>query len=128
MMFLLNRLEDIEHARFRALAQLIADKEEGIKAFEKYMQIAFPALALQKRQKDEETKKVLAQWLARGPMRVTPITPPTIRSRMMTRVVKVDTDEKANALYRQLGSLNKPWASQVPRTLSSSVPNAEVRR
>ena len=103
LIFLMDRLEDIEHARYLALVQVVIDKDEGIKAFDEYMKIAFPSLALRKKERENETKKVLEWWTSRGPMEVTPLAPLTLKSKLKTKVVQVTQDERANALYRDLG-------------------------
>lgn len=126
---MLDRLEDIEHARYLALVQVIIDKEEGVKAFESYMQIAFPSLAHRKKLRDEEVKKVLDWWVKKGPMRVTPLTPPTLHSKLKSRVARVNTDADANRLYRGLGDpLGGAWRSQNQREPSTYAPIAGVRR
>lgn len=103
LIFLLDRLEDIDHARFRALAQLTIDKKEGIKAFEDYMNIAFPSLAIRKKQKEEEAKAVMKEWVNRGPMKVVPLVP-LGKSKLKGRITRVLTDHR-NDLYKKLGDV-----------------------
>jgi hypothetical protein len=103
LIFLLDRLEDIEHARFRALAQLTIDKKEGVKAFEDYMNIAFPSLAIRKKQKEEETKAVMKAWVGRGPMKVTPLVP-LGKSKLKGRITKVITDHRST-LYKKMNEV-----------------------
>ena len=95
LILLLDRLEDIEHARFRALAQIIVDKEAGVEAFEDYMKIAFPFLEGRKQSKTQEVYDALRSWIAEGPLKVTP-TVTQRRSRMKERVVaRMATREQA---------------------------------
>lgn len=123
---MLDRLEDIDHAKYLALVQVIIDKEAGIKAFEKYMTIAFPSLALRKKEQSEEMRKVLEEWVGRGPIKVTPLAPLTGRSKLKSRVARVVEDEKANAFYQGLG--NPLWRSQNQQIPSMRARIAAVRR
>ncbi len=96
---LLDRLEDIEHARFRAQAQILLDKEEGAKAFEEYMKIAFPSLEQRRQQRNDELKKKLDDWVGRGPLRVTPLQEPRVQSRMK-RAIRVQNPAVDKALNK----------------------------
>jgi len=104
LIFLLDRLEDIEHARFRALAQILVDKEEGAKAFEDYMKISFPSLALRKKKRDEQIHQALKSWTSIGGLKVTALPTPTGRSKMKT--AKVTSDARSEQLYKQLRERN----------------------
>lgn len=107
---LLDRLEDVEHARFRALAQIIIDKESGIEAFEDYMKVAFPSLAQRKESKKEEARQALMSWVREGPMRVTPLGQPnTAKSRLKSRVVARMMDKERSDFH---GSVAKKWNQQ----------------
>lgn len=122
---LLDRLEDIEHARYLALVQVIINQEEGVKAFNGYMDLAFPSLALRKKQQEDETKKVLQWWTQRGPMKVIPLAPLTLKSKLKSRVVQVDNDEMTNRFYRDLSSpLARQWESQKAKSPSAYAPIA----
>lgn len=70
---LLVRLENIEHAKFRAHAQIIIDKDAGVKAFEEYMTIAFPYMQKYKKRDKDEAIETLKKWAAKGPMGVKPL-------------------------------------------------------
>lgn len=98
----MNRLEEIEYARFHALAQLIADKEKGVEAFSRYMKIAFPGFESRKRAQDDEVKKQLKEWVNSGPLKVTPLPMPTGRSRLKTRSARVTKDERGEKIYSRL--------------------------
>jgi hypothetical protein len=100
-MMLHDRLEDIEHARFRALAQLLIDKTEGAKAFEAYIKIAFPSAEQRKKQQDQNLKKILFDWTSRGPLKVTPIAEPRATSKMKSRAVRVQND-LADRVYNKV--------------------------
>lgn len=102
LIFLLDRIEDIEHARFRALAQIIIDKEVGVEAFEDYMRIAFPSMQQRKKKRDDVMKDALAAWIGSGPLSMTPMNVPSKgRSKMKQKLVQVE-DEKMSRVYKKL--------------------------
>ena len=110
---LLMRLESIEHARFRASAQIIIDKDKGVEAFEDYMKIAFPYLDALKRRDRGEFLKALNKEVARGAITVTPVMPTRIKSKLKTRMVqrsKPQTREEADRLYQRLNAELVPRA------------------
>lgn len=98
-------MENIEHAKFRAQAQIFMDQEQGVEAFEEYMKIAFPYLESVKQREKADHIKALEDWVGRGPMKITPMLAPKMQSRMKHKVVsserKVDP-EKANKLYEKI--------------------------
>jgi hypothetical protein len=102
LIFLLERLEDIEHAKFRALAQLNIDAEEGAKAFEDYLTVAFPSLALRRKKQSEENKRVLDWWTSFKSIEVTPLVPPTIKSKVNARKMQGPAHQKANDIYNRI--------------------------
>jgi hypothetical protein len=102
LIFLLDRLEDIEHAKFRALAQLQLDQESGVKAFEDYLNIAFPGLAMKRKKRDEESKKVLDWWTGLGGLKVRPMIPERGKSRVKVRMAQGAVAERAEDIYRKL--------------------------
>lgn len=100
------RLEAIEHARFRALAQIYLDKDKGVEAFEEYMKVAFPYLEATKKKDREVALKELNQWIGKGAFKVTPIAMPKMRSKLKARLVersRPQTKEEADKLYKKLG-------------------------
>lgn len=103
---LLMRLESIEHARFRASAQLILDKDKGVEAFEAYMKTAFPYLEATKREQNKDVISQLSKEVQRGAIQITPMVEQKVRSKLKTRLVKrttPTTKEEANRLYGKLG-------------------------
>lgn len=87
LILLLHKLEDIEHARLRAVVQVLVDRKQGVEAFEDYMKIAFPYLEGRKRREKEDAKKLLASWITEGPLKVTPMGhDQRIRSKLKQRV------------------------------------------
>jgi hypothetical protein len=106
------RLEDVEHARFRALAQLIVSKEKGIEAFEDYMRLAFPALESRKKERADEAKRALHQWIGTGPLKVTPLSMPMAHSRLKQRVVARLARREDSSLYDKV---TKQWQKRASR-------------
>lgn len=99
------RLENIEHAKFRAQAQIFMDQEQGVEAFEEYMKIAFPYLESVKQREKSDHIKALEDWVSRGPMKITPMLSPKMQSRMKHKVVATDhkrDPDKANKLYEKI--------------------------
>ena len=99
------RLESIEHAKFRALAQLEIDPKAGVEAFEEYMKIAFPYLEAIKGKDRDEILKVLKAEVARGAIQVTPHLPPKMTSRLKTRLTRrtrPQTKKEAASLYEKM--------------------------
>ncbi len=80
----------------------MVDKEEGVKAFEAYMKIAYPALVQRGKQQDEEMGKLLKAWTSVGALRVTPGPEVKMKSRMKQRLVKVE-NEKMDNVYKKAG-------------------------
>lgn len=98
------RLEDVEHAKFRALAQIQLDAEKGIEAFEEYVKVAFPGHTSRKREEAEEARKALQQWVGTGPLKVSPLQRPTARSRLKQRVVARMAAQEDSELYNKVSS------------------------
>jgi hypothetical protein len=100
---LLNRLEDIEHARLRSVVQVLLDKESGAKAFEDYMKIAFPYMEGRKKQEKEEARESLMKWVKSGPLSISPMhEPQKTKSRMKERVVsRMERIEQRKAQQRK---------------------------
>lgn len=102
LIYLLDRLEDIEHAKFRALAQIGVDKEAGAKAFGEYLEIAFPSIALRKRKKDEETKKVLDWWTSFKTIEVKSMMPARVKSKVKAKKLEGEEHRRADAFYNRI--------------------------
>lgn len=103
---LLMKIESIEHAKFRALAQIIVDQEKGVDAFEEYMKLAFPYLEASQSRDKQQFIDILKQETSKGPMGVTAMQQPKSQSRLKKRIVR--NTEKTNPvrqgkLYDQLG-------------------------
>lgn len=105
-MVLLMKLEAVEHARFRALAQILINQDAGSKAFDEYMKIAFPYMDASKERDKKEAKEVLKEWLDQGAFNVRPLPMPKMKSKLKTRMLKrtkPKTREEENALYEKIG-------------------------
>jgi hypothetical protein len=106
-MLYLDRVEDIEHAKFRALVQALMtvgaeNQEAGVNAFEDYMNKAFPTLKNKKKKKEELAREVLKQWVGHGPLGITPLGNPDqrVRSKMVHKIASVETGAIAKATAR----------------------------
>jgi hypothetical protein len=102
------KIESIEHAKFRALAQIQISKKEGVEAFEEYMKLAFPYLAAVKQQKHAQAIKILEAEIKRGAFSIRPQAQPLMRSKLQSRITsrkKPQSPEEADALYKRMGSL-----------------------
>jgi hypothetical protein len=101
LILLIDRLEDIDHARLRALAQILINKEEGAKAFEEYTRIAFPSMQKRKEKRDDEMKKMLRAWTSTGPVKVIPLHEARGRSKLKQRHIQVE-GEMAARIYGKI--------------------------
>jgi hypothetical protein len=103
---LLMKQEAIEHARFRALSQIVIDKDKGIEAFEEYMKTAFPYLeATKKKDRKESIDKLLAE-IGKGAIAIRPIATPTMRSRISEakqKRIAPQSKEEEQKLYKRIG-------------------------
>lgn len=97
------QLETIEHARFRALAQIIIDQKKGVDAFEEYMKIAFPYLEVTKKRDRDQYINILSKEVKKGPLRVRAMQQPKAKSRLKQKIIN-RTKESTNKLYSKLGS------------------------
>lgn len=109
LVLLMMNLETIEHAKFRALSQIIIDPKQGIEAFEEYMKLAFPYLESVKRREKDHYIDILKREVAKGPLvaRVAQV-PRKLKSRLKTQAVQsgASRDSEGNdRLYRRLGAM-----------------------
>jgi len=93
----LDRVEAIEHAKFRALIQVMLlsgaeDQSAGTEAFDEYMKQAFPNLETKKGKKQEAMMKVLKEWVGLGALSVTPMPQLSVKgkSKMVSRISSVE--------------------------------------
>lgn len=80
--------ESIEHAKFRALAQIIIDKEKGIESFQEYMKLAFPYLEASKKRDRESFIKKLSDEVRRGAIAVKALPVPKFQSKLRTKIME----------------------------------------
>lgn len=102
---LLMKLESIEHARFRAISQIVIDKEKGISAFEEYMKLAFPYLEATKRRERQGHVEHLKSWVGRGPMAIRALPQANLKSRVAAARarVKPQSQQEEQQLYKKIG-------------------------
>lgn len=103
--------EEINHARIRALAQIMINKEKGPEVFEDYMKSAFPWIETVKKRTNAEQIKLLNEEVKKGAIAIKgPLwQQQRIRSRLKTRVVdrsqaSARSKEKLKELYSKLGT------------------------
>ena len=105
LILLLMRLESIEHAKFRALAQIELDPKAGVEAFDEYMKMAFPYLDAIKRRDQQDLMEHLKKEVARGAIQVTPVMPTKMKSRLKTRLqrrTKPRSKKEVESLYEKM--------------------------
>jgi hypothetical protein len=100
----IDKIEVTDLSKFRALAQLIVDKDKGIEAFEEYIKIAFPGVESAKNREKSDVHKQLKNWTESGAIRITPMEEPGGRSKMKTRKVQVTKDARAQKFYDKLSN------------------------
>lgn len=106
LILLMMKQETIEHARFRALAQITIDKNKGIEAFEEYMKIAFPYLEASKKQERSQHIEHLKREVSRGALVVKPVTNPNLKSRVAAAKAsrsKPQSPSEEQSLYKKFG-------------------------
>ena len=108
MLYVLKK-EQIEHARLRALAQAIIEKDRGKEVFDDYMKVAFPWLETQKGRDRNDHIQVLMEEVKKGGLSIKPLWQESaVRSRMRTRVVErasPKSRDDMNKLYSKLGKV-----------------------
>lgn len=105
-LYVLQR-DRIEHARFRALAQTLVDKEKGIEAFDEYRNTHFPWLEAAKRRDKEEHVRVLMNEIKRGVIGIKPLMDKPMKSRLRgarpAPPATPGSSRRGEELYRKLG-------------------------
>jgi hypothetical protein len=93
-----------DHARLRVIVQSVVDKEQGVKAFDEYMKIAFPWIETAKGRARMDHMKELLNEVRRGPLSVTPMAMPKVNSRLRTKIEKQASPDPAamNRVYEKL--------------------------
>jgi hypothetical protein len=96
------KLESIEHAKFRALAQIMVDRSKGAEVFADYMKVAFPYLEASQRKDKDHYVELLKKEVGRGAIAVSPLAVPRYRSKLKTRVLEYSPETKD--LYEKLSN------------------------
>ena len=112
MQYVLKR-DLIEHARLRALATTMINKEKAPEIFEEYRKEAFPWVETQKKRDNDATIKILNEEVKRGGLSIKPLWEATkkVRSRMKTKVIEAErpilekSKEDMARLYSKLGTV-----------------------
>lgn len=99
------KLETIEHARFRAISQIIIDKEKGVTAFEEYMKLAFPYLEATKKKERQGHIERLKQEVGRGAIAVRALPMPNLKSRVAAAKSRITPQSpvEERQLYKKIG-------------------------
>lgn len=97
--------ETIEHAKFRALSQIIIDKDKGIEAFEEYMKLAFPYLEATKKKEKKDHIKLLQHEVSRGALTVRPVQDSKLKSRIAAARSRTQPQSPAEEkrIYKRIG-------------------------
>lgn len=96
--------EEIAHARIRALAQIMVNKEKGPEVFEEYMKSAFPWIQTVRKRTNDEQIKILMDEVKKGVLQIKgALWQKPVQSRLKTKVIEakrnpVDVDK----LYSKL--------------------------
>lgn len=114
MQYVLKR-DLIEHARFRALATAITNKDKASEIFEEYRKEAFPWVETQKNRDTQNTVRLLQEEVKRGAMGIRPLWEATkkVRSRMKTRIIEAERPDPPVA-QRSKEEMNKIYSKLKP--------------
>ena len=85
--YFIIRLEDIDHSKIRAIAQLILNPEKGKETFDEYMKTAFPYLVTAMLRDKDALQKQLMEEVKRGPMEVKQLERPMDKKGNKARVI-----------------------------------------
>lgn len=103
------RLEEVEHLKLRALAQIMLNKEKGNDAWKEYVDAAFPYIENARKQQEAALVQRLQKEVTRGVLGIKPLWQQTKRSAAVSRIrAKYDnvarTDEDRR-LYKKMGTI-----------------------
>lgn len=104
-----QRTQDVEHAKLRALAQIIIDPKQGIEAFNDYLKAAYPHLEVDKNNQKKSHIEAMMAEIKRGPMQVKAQGEVRVRSRLKTKHIEresvpVGPSRDTSSLSRRLGA------------------------
>ena len=77
--------EHAEQLKFRSLAQLLVNPDKGVEAFSEYLSNAYPRRQGAKTESSSKVKEILAREAALGPLNVTPLRSPGVRTGLEQR-------------------------------------------
>jgi hypothetical protein len=113
MLFVLKK-EYIEHARLRALATSILNKDKGVEAFDEYRKEAFPWAENQQNRDKAGHIALLNEEVKKGALGIKPLweAKTRVKSRMRHKIIEADeltkprkSPEEMKNLYTKLGSV-----------------------
>lgn len=100
---LLIQKDRIEHSATRMLTQAQINPEAGPKAFDEYVKIRYPYLETAKKREHDEAIKMLKDEVGKGPLVVSPMGDPTIKSKIYKKIERTE-HENATAVASRLMS------------------------
>lgn len=94
----------VEHAKFRALAQLLVDKDKGMEAFDEYRKVHFPWLETQKKKDKDVHVERLMREIKSGGLMIRPLGDTRVKSRLKSKLSPPSMGTTAaDRLYKKLG-------------------------
>jgi hypothetical protein len=102
------KLEEREYMRDLALAQVMVDKDAGIKKFEEYRKVMFPWIETAKARTDDQFRQMLMKEVSRGPLSVRPFgqVQSRLRKQMASNRIQSPAERKRQEdLFKGVGSL-----------------------
>jgi len=95
-MLLLVKKDEIEHAATRVLTQIQIDADAGVKAYDEYVKLRYPYLESAQKRDKEKVIDQLYKEVRQGAMSVAPSKMEQVKSRMKSKVKRVDEDSVPN--------------------------------
>lgn len=96
MVYVLRR-DQIDHGRFRTLAQMLLDKEKGAEAFSNTMKLTFPWHDANRAKEQESARMRLLTEVKKGALTVRPLWEERTKSRLKHRLVAPAGEAEADA-------------------------------
>lgn len=104
LLLLIIQKDRIEHAATKLLTQSQVNAEAAPKAFEEYVKIRYPYLETAKKREKEATVNTLLSEIRKGPLVISPMGTPAMRSRMQSKVQDRQEDSATNSrLMHKIG-------------------------
>lgn len=102
MLMLIIRKDQIEHSATRLLTQAQVNPEAGPKAFEEYVKTRYPYLETAKKREHDDAKMRLFEEVNKGPLVITPMGDPAVKSRIYKKIERAEQHEDAAAVGSRL--------------------------